>query len=68
MNDRLEKLKDSLLSAEPRLCIERAQIYTKVYQENEALPIVRKRALALKKTLEESTIYIDEGEIGRAHV
>ena len=63
MNDRLEKLKDSLLSAEPRLCIERAQIYTKVYQENEALPIVRKRALALKKTLEESTIYIDEGEL-----
>ena len=63
MNDRLEKLKDSLLSAEPRLCIERAQIYTRVYQENEALPIVRKRALALRKTLEESTIYIDEGEL-----
>ena len=63
MTGRLERLKDAVLSAEPRLCLERARIYTRVYRENEHLPIVRKRALALRRTLEESGIYIDEGEL-----
>lgn len=63
MNSRLERLKDEILSAEPRLCVERARIYTLVYRENESLPIVRKRALALRRTLEESGIYINDGEL-----
>ncbi|MCX7027228.1 MAG: glycyl radical protein [Spirochaetes bacterium] len=63
MNSRLKGLKDEILSAEPRLCIERAQVYTRVYQENESLPIARKRALALRKTFEESSIYINDGEL-----
>ncbi len=63
MNSRLERLKDEILSAEPRLCVERARIYTRVYRENEQLPIVRKRALALRRTLEESGIYINDGEL-----
>jgi formate C-acetyltransferase len=63
MNSRLEHLKDEILSAEPRLCVERARIYTRVYRENESLPIVRKRALALRRTLEESGIYINDGEL-----
>lgn len=63
MNSRLERLKDEILSAEPRLCLERARVYTRVYRENEQLPIVRKRALALRRTLEESGIYINEGEL-----
>jgi pyruvate formate-lyase/glycerol dehydratase family glycyl radical enzyme len=63
MTSRLEQLKDSILSAEPRLCIERARIYTRVYRENESLPIARKRALALRRTFEESSIYINEGEL-----
>ena len=63
MNDRLERLKDAILSAEPRLCVERARIYTRVYRENESLPIARRRALALRTTFEESSIYIGEGEL-----
>ncbi|MDP2790695.1 MAG: formate C-acetyltransferase/glycerol dehydratase family glycyl radical enzyme, partial [Rectinemataceae bacterium] len=63
MNSRLEHLKDAILSAEPRLCAERARIYTRVYRENESLPIVRKRALALRRTFEESGIYINDGEL-----
>jgi len=63
MNGRLEHLKDAILSAEPRLCVERARIYTRVYRENESLPIARKRALALRKTFEESSIYINDGEL-----
>jgi pyruvate formate-lyase len=63
MTSRLEKLKDNILDAEPRLCVERARIYTRVYRENESLPVVRKRALALRRCLEEMSIYIDEGEL-----
>jgi len=63
MNRRLEQLKDEILSAEPRLCVERARIYTRVYRDNENLSIVRRRALALRATLEESTIYISDGEL-----
>ncbi len=63
MNSRLEHLKDEILSAEPRLCVERARIYTRVYRESESLPIARKRALALRATLEESGIYINDGEL-----
>jgi pyruvate-formate lyase len=63
MTGRLEQLKDEILSAEPRLCVERARIYTRAYQENEGLPIARKRALAFRRTLEESGIYISDGEL-----
>ncbi|MCE1195935.1 glycyl radical protein [bacterium] len=63
MNSRLERLKDEILSAEPRLCLERARVYTRVYRENEQLPGVRKRALALRRTLEETGIYIGVGEL-----
>lgn len=63
MTKRISQLKEQILSTKPSLCIERARIYTRIYQENEALPIVRKRALALLRTLEESTIYIEDGEL-----
>jgi pyruvate formate-lyase/glycerol dehydratase family glycyl radical enzyme len=63
VNERLARLKDELLSTLPTLCAERARIYTRVYRENEALPVVRKRALALRATLGESSIYIGEGEL-----
>jgi formate C-acetyltransferase len=63
MNSRLERLKDEILSAEPRLCVERARVYTRIYRENEQLPIVRRRALALRRTLEETSIYIGDGEL-----
>lgn len=63
MTNRLARLKEELLSTEPSLCVERARIYTRVYQENEQLPIPRKRGLALRKALEEISIYIDDGEL-----
>ncbi|HTX73240.1 MAG TPA: glycyl radical protein [Rectinemataceae bacterium] len=63
MNDRLIELKDRILSALPSLCLERARVYTRVYRENEALPVVRKRALALLRTLQECSIYIGDGEL-----
>ena len=63
MNERLAKLKEEVLSTPPSICVERARIYTKVYAENEALPIVRRRGLALRRTLEGMTIQIGNDEL-----
>lgn len=63
MNGRLARLKDRMLSTKPTLCLERARIYTRVYREFECLPTVRKRGLALRRTLEGMSIYIGEDEL-----
>jgi len=60
---RISKLREKVLSTKPSVCTERAKFYTEVYRENEDKPIITKRALALKKTLEKMTIFIDEGEL-----
>jgi pyruvate formate-lyase/glycerol dehydratase family glycyl radical enzyme len=56
-------LREKVLSTRPSVCTERAKFYTQVYRENEVLPVIIKRALALEKTLKEMTIFIDEGEL-----
>ncbi len=63
MTDRLKQLKDEILSATPGICLERARIYTEVYRSHEELPVARRRSLALRRCLEEMTIYIGEGEL-----
>ncbi|HUX39925.1 MAG TPA: glycyl radical protein [Rectinemataceae bacterium] len=63
MTERISRIKDDILSTPPSICIERARIYTRIYQETEALPIVRRRALALRRTLEEMTIWIGDTEL-----
>lgn len=45
------------------ICIERARIYTRVYQENKADPSILRRAKALAKTLEEMSIFIYRDEL-----
>ena len=40
-----------------------ADLHARLDRENEGLPIARKRALALAGTFEESTIYINDGEL-----
>ena len=63
MTERINRIKDEILSTPPSICIERARIYTRVYRETEALPIARRRALALRRTLEEMTIWIGDTEL-----
>jgi pyruvate formate-lyase/glycerol dehydratase family glycyl radical enzyme len=63
VTERIASLKERVLSAKPSVCTERARFYTDVYQENEDQPVIIKRALALKRTLEKMTIFIDEGEL-----
>ncbi|MFT6984945.1 MAG: pyruvate formate-lyase/glycerol dehydratase family glycyl radical enzyme [Psychromonas sp.] len=47
----------------PPVCTERAQAYTKVYQENEDKPVVMQRALALQEHLRTRTIWIKHDEL-----
>jgi pyruvate formate-lyase/glycerol dehydratase family glycyl radical enzyme len=63
ISNRIRKLKEKVIHSKSGVCTERARFYTQVYRENEHLPVILKRALALEKTLDEMTIYIDEGEL-----
>jgi len=63
ITDRIAHLREKVLSSKPTVCTERARFYTEVYQENEDQPVIIKRALALQKTLEKMSIFIDEGEL-----
>ena len=63
MNERLAGLKRRILGATPSLCLQRARIWTRVYREHAELPIPRRRALALRTTLNEMSIRIDEDEL-----
>ena len=62
-SERVKKLRESVLSQTPMVCIERARYVTEAYKENEAEPIYIKRAKAVEKTLENMTIYIKDGEL-----
>lgn len=63
LSERVHYLREKVLSTKPTICVERAKIYTEVYQKYEAMPVPVKRAIALKETLERMTIYIDQGEL-----
>jgi len=60
---RIARLKEEVLSSVPSVCTERAKSYTSVYRENGSQPVIIRRALALKKTLIEMTIFVQDGEL-----
>lgn len=62
-SERIKKLRESVLSQTPMVCIERARFVTEAYKENEAEPVYIKRAKALEKTLKNMHIYIKEAEL-----
>lgn len=62
-SERIKKLRESVLSQTPMVCIERARFVTEAYKENEAEPVYIKRARALEKTLKNMNIYIKEDEL-----
>jgi len=53
---------DAGYRAEVRVCLERARLITESYRETEGEPMVTRRAKALKKILENMTIYIQDNE------
>ncbi|MGI0117470.1 formate C-acetyltransferase/glycerol dehydratase family glycyl radical enzyme [Zooshikella sp. RANM57] len=61
---RIQKHKDALINIiKPPICPERAVAYTRIYQQNPALPVTTKRALALAEHLATRTIWIDNDEL-----
>ncbi|MDF2880609.1 MAG: formate C-acetyltransferase [Clostridiaceae bacterium] len=62
-NERIKKLRESVLSKTPSVCIERAKYITESYKENESDPIYIKRAKAVDKILRNMSIYIKPGEL-----
>lgn len=60
---RIKVLKEKMLNVPRYASIEQARIITRVYQENENLSIPKKRALALKKALEEIEIGVEKEEL-----
>lgn len=63
MSQRIQILKDKMLSAPRYASIEQARIITRVYQENEHLSIPKKRALSLKVAMEELEIGFEKEEL-----
>ncbi|MCI8436365.1 MAG: glycyl radical protein [Lawsonibacter sp.] len=55
----MQQFREELLAAQPQVCVERALITTKVYQEHQDQPLALKRALMLKEVLEQMTIFIE---------
>jgi formate C-acetyltransferase len=63
MNERIKYLREKCLSSVPEIFLERALLVTEAYKETTGRPIIIQRALALKKVLEEMTIFIEKGEL-----
>ncbi|MDF1576143.1 MAG: glycyl radical protein [Bacteroidales bacterium] len=63
ISERIAYLREKVMSTKPTVCTERARFYTEVYRENEDQPVIIKRALALQKTLEKMTVFIEKGEL-----
>ena len=61
--ERIISLREKTVSAERYLSIEQAKVITRVYQQNEDLPIIIKRAKALAQSLDEILISIDPDEL-----
>lgn len=63
---RINRLRERLVEAEPIICAQRALLWTESYKETEDQPPLMRAALALKKTLNEMsiTIYDDELLVG----
>lgn len=62
-HERIDTLKEKMLSSPRYASIEQARIITRVYQENEHLSIPYKRALSLRAALEELEIHVEAEEL-----
>lgn len=60
LSDRISRLRQNILNIRPEVCVERAVLTTKAYQEHEQDQVVLKRAYMVKEILENMTIYIED--------
>jgi len=61
--ERVQAIKDSLISSPPGICAERARYYTQAYQQFESDTPILKRAKALRLYLEKMTIHLGEHDL-----
>ena len=59
LSPRMNEFREELLNAKPQICVERALVTTKIYQENQDQPLAIKRALMLQNVLAGMTIFIE---------
>ena len=64
---RVRKLRQDVLTSPWEACVERARCYTDVYKSRPEEPLPVQRALAFRKTLEETPIRIYPGELLVGH-
>ncbi len=67
MTERIRRLRELFLNTKKSICIERARIVTRAYQELTQEPVILKRAKVLDRILSEMTIYIKEDELIVGH-
>ena len=63
ITERTRQLRDTMLAVIPKLCSERARLYTESWKETEGQPTVIRRAKALEKVLGGMSIFIRPGEL-----
>ncbi|MBP8983729.1 MAG: glycyl radical protein [Coprothermobacter sp.] len=63
ITERVHRLREKYLATPPALDAERAVIITRSYQETEGEPMIMRRAKAMKKLLNEMTIWIADDEL-----
>lgn len=63
MTERNAKFRERLIMTDPVVCPERAEIWTRVFKQNESMHPMEKAALALETVLNEMTVFIDDGEL-----
>lgn len=63
LTQRVLKIREDIVNARPRVCLERARIWTKTFQEPCADPLVVRRARALERVLDQVSVRIYPGEL-----
>lgn len=58
--DRIRQLRDEVIHAKSTICLERARAYTDIYRDHRSEPVITRRALALARTLETMTVFIED--------
>ncbi len=63
MTERVARLRDAVLSAKSGICLDRVRIYTEIHKKHECQPIIMRRALSFRETMEKMRVWIDEDEL-----
>ncbi len=63
MSERTNELRNELIRTTPKICVERARIFTNSMKTTEGLPIVKRRAQAYSDVLNQMSLYVRKGEL-----